>query len=259
MNLHPESSGDGPPLLLIPGWGMHCGIWGRMAEQLALRFRVHCVDFPGYSNDHVVCPYDLDGLVHWFSDRWDSEYPGEPLALCGWSLGGLVALRWAHLVPHQVNKLVLIATTPSFVQRRGWEYAMPVATLDEFSVSFLENPEQTLKRFIAMQALGSENERRVLKDLRDHLCDSRQPNIAALREGLSILRDTDLRMLLPQITHSSLVIAGESDVLAVPAASVFLAQQLPNAQLFNIDGASHVPFLSHPDSVIQRMEVFLNG
>ena len=110
-----------------------------------------------------------------------------------------------------------------------------------------------------MQALGSENERRVLKDLRDHLCGSRQPNIAALCEGLNILRDTDLRMHLPQITHSSLVIAGESDVLAVPAASVFLAQQLPNAQLFNIDGASHAPFLSHPDSVIQRMEVFLNG
>lgn len=246
-------------MLLIPGWGMHCGIWGNMAKQLAQHFRVHCVDFPGYDASSIISPYDLDGLVQWLSGYWHAEHHDEPLVLCGWSLGGQVALRWAHLARHQINRLVLIATTPSFVQRSGWQCAMPAGTLDEFSSALLKNYAQTLKRFIGLQVRGSENERELLKDLRAHLFGRGEPNILALRGGLDILRNTDLRAMLPQVTQATLVIAGERDMLTLPAASGYLAQQLPNAQLFNIKGASHAPFLSHPEMMVQRIEAFLNG
>lgn len=259
MSLHIESCGAGAPLLLIPGWGMDCGIWGGVVAQLALRFRVHCVDLPGYGSSPIIAQYDLDGLVRRLSEFWHIEHHDEPLALCGWSLGGQVALRWAHDVPHQIDKLVLVATTPSFVQRSDWEYAMPAGTLHEFSVSLLENHALTLKRFMALQVRGSEQERELLADLRARLARRGEPNIAALRGGLEILRNTDLRAELPQITQAALVIAGERDVLASPAASDYLAQQLPNAQLFCIKGASHAPFLSHPEIFVQRIGTFLNG
>ncbi|MFZ1810811.1 MAG: alpha/beta fold hydrolase, partial [Candidatus Nitrotoga sp.] len=111
----------------------------------------------------------------------------------------------------------------------------------------------------ALQVRGSEHERELLADLRARLFSRGEPNIAALRGGLEILRNTDLRAVLSQITQAALVIAGERDLLASPAASGYLAQQLPNAQLLNIQGASHAPFLSHPDIFVQRIEAFLNG
>jgi len=259
MSLHIESRGAGAPLLLIHGWGMHCGIWGSMVGQLAQHFRVHCVDLPGYGASSIIAQYNLDGLVQSLSEYWHTEYCDEPLTLCGWSLGGQIALRWALLAPHQINKLVLVATTPSFVQRSDWEYAMAANTLHDFSVALLENHALTLKRFIALQVRGSEHERELLSELRARLFSRGEPNIAALRGGLEILRNTDLRAVLPQITQAALVIVGERDVLTSPAASGYLAQQLPNAQLFIIKGASHAPFLSHPDIFVQRMEAFLNG
>ena len=259
MSLHIESCGAGAPLLLIPGWGMHCGIWGSVVTQLAQHFRVHCVDLPGYGASSIIAQYDLDGLVQRLSEYWHTEHDDEPLALCGWSLGGQIALRWAYHVPHQIDKLVLVATTPSFVQRSDWECAMAANTLHEFSVALLENHALTLKRFMALQVRGSEHERELLADLRARLSSRGEPDIAALRGGLEILRNTDLRAVLPQITQAALVIAGERDVLASPAASGYLAQQLPNAQLFNIKGASHAPFLSHPEIFVQQIEAFLNG
>ena len=70
-------------------------------------------------------------------------------------------------------------------------------------------------------------------------------NIAALARGLELLRDSDLRPLLPEITVPALVIAGQYDRVIHPAASHALADALPNARYVEVRRAAHAPFLSH--------------
>jgi pimeloyl-[acyl-carrier protein] methyl ester esterase len=253
MSLHIESQGSGEPLLLIHGWGMHGGMWGQVAEQLALTHRVHLVDLPGHGGSAACTPYALDTLVHHLSDQF-----GEPLAVCGWSLGGQVALRWAQLHPEQIKKMVLVATTPCFVQQVDWSCAMAADTLHDFAASLLQNHALTLKRFLALQLRGSENERELLLDLRARLYANGEPDIKALQGGLEILRDTDIRSQLAQVAHPVLVIAGARDTLTPSAASAYLAQALPNARLAKIQGAAHAPFLSHPQIFMQHLTSFLN-
>ena len=43
MKLHVETAGEGPDVVLLHGWGMHSGIWGEFAHQLAMRCRVPIV------------------------------------------------------------------------------------------------------------------------------------------------------------------------------------------------------------------------
>jgi pimeloyl-[acyl-carrier protein] methyl ester esterase len=253
MSLHIESQGSGEPLLLIHGWGMHGGMWGQVAEQLALTHRVHLVDLPGHGGSAACTPYELDTLVQHLSDQF-----AEPLAVCGWSLGGQVALRWAQRYPAQVKKIILVATTPCFVQREGWSSAMAADTLHDFAASLLQNHALTLKRFLALQLRGSENERELLHDLRARLYANGEPDIKALQGGLEILRDTDMRSQLAQVAHPVLVIAGARDTLTPSAASEYLAQALPNARLAKIQGAAHAPFLSHPQIFMQHLTSFLN-
>ncbi|HUX90204.1 MAG TPA: pimeloyl-ACP methyl ester esterase BioH [Gallionellaceae bacterium] len=253
MSLHVESQGSGAQLLLIHGWGMHGGMWAQVAAQLAQSHRVHLVDLPGHGSSATCTQYELDILVQQLSAQFD-----EPLEVCGWSLGGQVALRWAQLHPAQVKKLVLVATTPCFVQQDGWRCAMAADTLQEFAASLLQNHAQTLKRFLALQLRGSENERELLLDLRSRLFANGEPDIAALQGGLEILRDTDLRKQLSSINQSTLVIAGERDTLTPKAASDYMAQILPSARLESIPGAAHAPFLSHPQIFMQHLTSFLN-
>ncbi len=255
MSLHVESQGSGAPLVMLHGWGMHGGIWGNVVPQLAQRFRVHCVDLPGhgYSKEEGGGGYTLGSIVEALS-----QYYTEPVAVCGWSLGGQVAMRWAQLFPAQVEKLVLAASTPCFVQRADWQCALDTDTLQQFVSALTQHYQSTLKRFLVLQLRGSEAERELLADLRSRMFSRGEPDMAALHGGLQILRDTDLRAVLPQLMQATLVIAGERDMLTPPAASEYLARQLPDARLVSIKGAAHVPFLSHPEIFVEQITGFLH-
>ena len=252
MSLHIESQGSGAPLLLIHGWGMHSGMWGQVAAQLAKSHKVHSVDLPGHGASASRTPYDLDSLVQQLSEQFD-----KPLTVIGWSLGGQVALRWAQLHPTQINKLVLVATTPCFVQQENWNCAMAADTLQEFAASLLQNHAQTLRRFLALQLRGSENERELLLDLRARLFAKGEPDVAALIVGLDILRDTDMRDQLAEITHKTLLIAGVRDSLTPLAAMQYMSEKMPHAYLHAIGGAAHAPFLSHSDAFVRVVNDFL--
>jgi len=275
MNLHVETQGSGAPLLLIHGWGMHGGMWGQAADQLAQTHTVHRVDLPGHGQSKWSAAEGegaaqnalsltlsrmrereqnlLDEIVAQLSSQFD-----EPLSVMGWSLGGQVALRWAQLHPAQVRKLVLVATTPCFVQKENWLCAMAADTLQDFAASLLQNHALTLKRFLALQVRGSENEKEILSNLRAQLFAKGEPDVEALKGGLEILRDTDLRAQLSGISQTTLVLAGERDTLTPNAASEAMAQTLPNARLQVIQGAAHAPFLSHPTIFMQHLMSFLN-
>ncbi|MDO9052347.1 MAG: pimeloyl-ACP methyl ester esterase BioH [Gallionella sp.] len=273
MNLHVETSGEGAPLLLIHGWGMHGGMWGGVTEQLAQHFQVLAVDLPGHGHSAgsgkwpVVSaePHThhsplttryLDSIVDQLAEQFSDI---GPLTVCGWSLGGQVALRWALRYPQQVNRLVLVSSTPCFVQQTDWPCAMAADTLAAFSASLQQDYLPTLRRFLALQVRGSEQERELLVTLRHSLLSRGEPDLAALQSGLEILRDCDLRVVLPEVVQPALVIAGERDTLTPLPASHYLAAQMPNARLATIRGAAHAPFLSHPDIFVKQLVGFLHG
>jgi pimeloyl-[acyl-carrier protein] methyl ester esterase len=252
MSLHVETLGSGAPLLLIHGWGMHGGVWAEVAQKLATDFQVHSVDLPGNGASAALSQTDLDTLV-----RALSAHFSEPLAVCGWSLGGQVAQRWAVREPEQVRRLILVASTPCFAGRADWLCGMAGEVLEKFAAELEQNHAATLRRFIALQLRGSENERELLMALRERLFSRGEPDMAALRAGLNILRDADQRSELAGIKQPTLVIAGERDKLTPPHASRYMAETIPDARLLEIAGAAHAPFLSHPEIFVEHVSRFL--
>ena len=271
MSLHVETQGNGAPPLLIHGWGMHGGMWGDVAEQLAKQFRVLAVDLPGHGKSLVSGEWRVESgttsphlplttyhlrLDH-IVDQLSAQFT-EPLTVCGWSLGGQIALRWALREPEKVRRLILVASTPCFVRRSDWEYAMAAETLAQFAAALQQDYAQTLRRFLALQVRGSENERELLATLREVLFSRGEPDMGALQSGLEILRDCDLRSALPGVGQPTLVIAGERDTLTPPQAAQYMAAQIPDARLAVIAGAAHAPFLSHPEEFMKHVVNFLH-
>lgn len=265
--------GAGVPLLFIHGWGMHSGMWGGVLEKLAEYFMVSAVDMPGHGYSDAgngeerrekgktkPCPFPLPPSLFTLDvivDQLSSQFPG-PLTVCGWSLGGQVALRWAMKYPQQVSRLVLVSSTPCFVQRADWSCAMAAQTLSDFAAALQQDYAATLRRFLALQVRGSEQEREILLALRQSLMSRGEPDLAALQAGLEILNDADLRAGLPGVCQKTLVIAGDRDTLTPLAASQFMSNTLPGARLATIAGAAHAPFLSHPEEFVKRMMEFLH-
>lgn len=259
MSLHVDRHGNaGSPLLFIHGWGMHSGMWGNALNVLSERYAVSAVDLPGHGYSKADRGFgtgkeSLDSVV----DKLSMQFTGT-LAVCGWSLGGQIALRWAERHPGQVDRLVLVSSTPCFVQKEGWRCAISAQTLADFSSALLQDYAGTLRRFLALQMRGSENEREHLSALRQSLMGRGTPDMAALQSGLGMLRDVDLRLGLPKVRKKTLVIAGERDTLTPLAASEYIAEKMPDARLSAIAGAAHAPFLSHPEEFVKRVTEFLH-
>jgi pimeloyl-[acyl-carrier protein] methyl ester esterase len=242
-DLHVESAGHGPPLVLLHGFAMHGGLFAPIVPALARTHRVHVVDLPGHGHSPPREPFEVHALADAI-DAATARIDGA-LDVLGWSLGGQVALAFALARPRRVRRLILVATTPSFVARGDWPHAMSATTLARFGDELRVSYRLTLQRFLALQVHGSEEGRATLAALRARLFERGEPSQAVLAAALRLLRDTDLRPALSRIATPALVVGGGRDALVPIEASRALAAALPRATLVEIAGAAHAPFLSH--------------
>lgn len=252
--LHVEIVGSGPPLVLLHGWAMHGGIFAPLVEALRAHRTLHVVDLPGHGHSRGVgLPLRLDDCAEAVLDA----VPAAPW--CGWSLGGLVALRAATLRPARLPALAMVCATPKFVVAGDWPQGMPAAVFHGFAAGLHTDWQGTIDRFIALEAFGSDHMREELRLLRDAVLARGAPSPQVLADGLRLLEDGDLRAALPALAMPSLWLGGRRDRLVNPAALQAAATRAPGARYVEVEHAGHAPFLTHAEAVAAALREFLDG
>jgi len=266
--LYTEITGSGPALVLLHGWGLNVRVWDGLVAALRDRFRILAIDLPGH------------GRSPWSPERSSLEDQATQVAetiaaitseysLLGWSLGGQIALQLAAgagdaLIATAVRRLVLIAATPRLVVAPDWPHGAPPERLTAQAAGLRTDYRRTVSDFLELQVRGSAGGAEALEQLRAALFAHGESELAgepaflaALARDLELLRDTDLRALLPEVTLPTLVIAGQYDRVTMPSASHALADSLPNARYIEIRRAAHAPFLSHLPELSALISGFL--
>lgn len=239
-------------IVLLHGWGLHAIVFDDIIPALLNHFRVTVIDLPGMGQSPLPSDdYTLDFLV----DSVLAVMPAKAHFL-GWSLGGLVALKLAEREPQRVQSVVTVATSPRFTGNEQWSCAIAPDILNTFSNMLAEDQEGTLVRFLALNCKGSAAMRADIARLKEILYFCGLPAPKALRGGLAILRDTDLRDTLTSLPMPVLMVFGEADHI-VPAAAMSATQGLiHNGRTALIEQVAHVPFLSAPDVFTQAVNDF---
>lgn len=252
--MHIETRGQGPSLLLIHGWAMHSGLFEPLANRLADHYTLHLVDLPGHGHAREDgTALELAGLARELVGR----VPGA--TWLGWSLGGAVALRAALDHPTQVRGLVMVASSPRFVEGEAWPHGVRSSLFHEFGAALGRDFRGTLDGFLALEAPGSDEDRLELRQLRARAFERGEPSERALQEGLSLLERVDMRGELPGLRVPSLWLSGRRDRLVPPGAMPAAAGLVDGARSVQIDSAGHAPFLGAPDELASEVIRFIDG
>ncbi len=248
-------------IVLIHGWGLNSGIWSefiQLAEQCAPELRFHSIDLPGYGS---LASEPSSSSLRELALSCLSRAP-EKAIWVGWSLGGMVALKAAMLdLGPAVRGLYLIASSPCFVAKAGWQYGVDLEIFERFSKEFSESYSTALSMFLLLQSGANKGARKLAKQAHAAVCEFSDPSETTLKQGLECLARTDLRQdlmgsealrVLP-----SRVVSCRLDRVANPEGGRVLAETI-EAEFVQIK-TGHAPFLSAPQTVLKDLTEFVAG
>lgn len=248
--MHIETLGDGPDLVLLHGWAMHGGIFAPLTRVLRERFRLHVADLPGHG-------YSRDDDTHLDPASCAKALLATlPRAIwVGWSFGGLIAMQAALANAAAVRGLVTIAASPRFVSARDWPHGVAPDVFTQFESGLRRDYRATIERFLALEAIGSDDAQAELRELKTHVFERGEPAVTALECGMQVLETADVRARIGELNVSNLWIAGRRDRLVPAAAMRWASRQSPQSHFVEIS-SGHAPFISHAAQVADAITVF---
>jgi 3-oxoadipate enol-lactonase/4-carboxymuconolactone decarboxylase len=243
-----DGEADKPVLLLLNSIGVDMHLWDSLVPLLTPQVRVLRMDTRGHgASDAPAGDYSLETLAADALAVMDAAGVGQA-AVCGLSLGGMIAMTLALEAPERVSALVC-ACTSAQMDAEAWR-----ARIDTVRAQGMAGiVEMALQRFLA------EDFRRthpaIVETLRAGLLSQNPAGYAGC--GAAI-RDMALADSIGAITAPTLVISGQKDVSTPFAghADRILAA-IPDARGVSLDTA-HLACLEAPAAFAGAVRDFLS-
>jgi pimeloyl-ACP methyl ester carboxylesterase len=245
-------TGQGDPLLLVPGLGNNVGMWVPLMQQFPDR-RIIRLDAPGTGlSSTPIYPINVPALAELLVAVLD-ECEAPSADVIGFSYGGAVAQQFAFDHPSRVNRLVLAATNCGIGAVPGW---MPAITglatpLRYYSPTFFDRTAAAT--FGGVTARDQSVRQRMINARRSH-----PPAADGYTLQLLGIFGWSSWHFLRCIPHETLVIAGDDDPLVPVANAKMLAERIPNATLEIVPGAGHLLLWDDAEDLGRRISSFLN-
>lgn len=226
----------------MPGFMQRGDAWRPIAERIATSYRSRTVD-------HRADTYS--GRLEEIASEMSPD-----IVLCGYSMGGRLALHAAIRRPRALRALVVVGASAGIEDEALRERRREA---DERLADWMEQHsiEEIVERWERVPALATQS-----TDLRDELRPGRLSHEPA--ELASLLRTAGQGTLppvwgrLPDIDCPVLVVAGEADDAYV-AAAYRMVELLPRGAARLVQGAGHSPQLEQPAAFATLLTEFLEG
>ncbi|HQQ73889.1 MAG TPA: alpha/beta fold hydrolase, partial [Pseudomonadales bacterium] len=214
------------PIMLLHGWGFSSQLWQPLMQSLHAQGceAVYAIDLPGFGTAfHEPCE-SLDQVLEYIAEQLP-----EKSVLCGWSLGGMLALQMAARHPEKVAAIITIGSNLYFTEANDWP-GMPTADYQQFCQRFAAQPEKTWQRFLQLQTKGDSNAGQAA-DALDSLADYSAIHPATAEKMLRLLGEIDNRPLFKNLAMPGLHLLAEQDAITPVAIASLLQKMNPEQQI----------------------------
>lgn len=242
-----EGAEDKPVLVFSNSLGTDLRIWDAVAAQLTASFRILRYDKRGHGlSDGPPPPYSVDALARDLLGILD-HLEIQACALCGISVGGLIAQRLALAHPERVRALVLCDTSARIGSVASWEER--IGLVKSGALEALVRP--SMERWFTQHYRA-----RCVPEVRGYSNMLRRTTVDGYIGTCYALRDADFTQEVSRIQVPALVLCGDQDIATPPHLGQELAGLLPRAQFALIEQAAHLPCIEQPAAVVTRMMQF---
>ncbi len=254
--LHVETQGAGPALLLAHGFGGSARNWRPQLRALKDAYALTVYDARGHARSARIARAEearAQAVVADFAAVANAA-SAAPLVAGGLSMGAATALRFAFAKPERVRALVLMAPPAGPASGRGIS-----ARADAFADSIeREGLDAAGARFAWGPGTGLDAQGGAF--VRAGFLEHDPQSLAhLLREYLARLEaPAELASELARITAPTLVIVGDRDQASLPTARELVAA-MPAARLEIVADAGHVVNLAQPERVSRLLREFLTA
>lgn len=256
-NLYYSDSGKerSPPVVFIHGFPFSSEMWKGQVQMLQAK-----------EDNLRIITYDLIG--HGQSDVGDGQYTIElfvddliamldhlkitKTTLCGFSMGGYIALRAIERDPDRFNALILCDTMSAAdsneakIRRANSVKLIKKEGVGRFAEGFL-------KAVFAPQTFESHPD--IIDEIRRVVLWNTPLGMCG--GLLAMAGRTDTTEALSKINVPTLILVGEHDAVTPPSAAKNMHDRIPNSKLHLIGNAAHMSNLENPEEFNEQLIEFL--
>jgi pimeloyl-ACP methyl ester carboxylesterase len=237
--------GEGPPVVLLHGWGADGASLHPLAAHLARRHRTVTPDLPGFGGTALPpADWGVDDYTAW-TEQLLAKLDITRAVLLGHSFGGRIAVLLAATRPALVERLVLIDAAglraPISTKQRA---AAPVSKLGRAAAGLpVVGSLAERMRGRWHRAVGAED----------------YANAGPLRGTFVKVVNQDLRQVLPQVQAPTLLLWGANDDATPVRDGEEMQRLIPDASLMVFPGAGHYSYLDRPAETCAALDEFLTS
>lgn len=229
---------DAPVLVLGNALGTTTELW----REFSLPFRLLRFDHRGHgSSAPNAGPCTIETLAADVVELLD-HLELRQVHYCGVSLGGMVGM-WLAAHTDRISRLALVCTTAWHPDKSGWDER--ISTLREYGMEPLA--DTIVSRWFTPAFAPA-----VVAHFRAELLKVDVPSYVACAEAI---RDMDLRPDLAKIDVPTVVIAAAQDHATPPECARYIADELPDSDLYIVGDAAHLAVVEAPRTI----SVILDG
>ncbi len=259
LTLNTESSGAGPPVVLLHGFTGSTTTWRLLTEVLAPQFEVISIDIVGHGASDSPRSLERYAMRRCVDDLVDAlrELGHERAPWLGYSMGARTALQVAVHHPEAVDALVLEGVTPGVAdaEERAARVSSDEALADRIERDGLEvfvDFWESISLWNTQAGLAEE----AVAAIRSQRMGNTLLGLANSLRGMGTGAQEALQDRLGEVGVPTLLLTGALD-LKFSAIAREMADRIPSARLAPIAGAGHAVHLEDPDVFASAVAGFL--
>jgi sigma-B regulation protein RsbQ len=245
-------------MLFVHGFGTDQTVWSEVADAFLPDFRIVLVDNvgAGHSAPEAFVQSQYLNLQSYATDLLEvcDAMSLTDVILVGHSAGAMIGVLAATKRPPLFSKLVLIGSSPRYLNDRGYHGGFSNADLDElYSLMTLDYDKWA--DYFAATAMGNADRPHLAKHFAS--CLKTIPADRALTVLCSIFQ-SDYRFQLPLVTQPTLILQSREDIAVPLEVAEYIHTEIKGSRLSVINATGHFPHVSAPSIVIAEIRAFVD-